>query len=188
MKTCTTLAIAVTLAITTACGKDKDGDKTSGAKTGAPTTAAEKAPEQPRLEFTEPVDIGAAVMAADPDDTGWKGISIKAPKGAKVDTAGGSPSLVLTDRMSIGLGGEKELTEKRQQAKESQLQKFSRFLVDEPDAILWEATDGSTSNFLLVVNVRLGDRVKSCQTEGYGEFTQANAEAILAACRGMTSK
>ena len=187
MKKLSLLFVVLALGGTPACKKDS-GAKAPAPKPGDTATGDTKAaPAAKPLELTEKVDIGAAVLKADPDDSGWNGITIAAPKGAVIDTAGGSPSLVIDDHMSVGLGGEKDLAEKRQQAQDDQLQKFARFVVDEPDAILWEgkSTIDGSSNFLLVVNVKLGDKTKSCTTDGYGSYTQANAEAVLKACRGM---
>lgn len=165
------------------------GSKT---ETPAPAPAGEApvatAPAKPVVEvkpltLDTTLDIGAAVLAADPDDAGWKGLSIKAPAGSKIDTAGGSASVVITDNMSIGLGGERDIAEKKKAAQESGLQKFKRFLVDEPNAILWETDD---ANFLFVVNVKVGEeRIKSCETSGYGTFTQQAAETLLGACKGL---
>ncbi len=191
MKTLSTMFLVFVIAATAACKKDADAKtpdkKVTGAADKPSTQQPAPEPAEKPLAFTETLDIGAAVLKADPDDTGWKGITITAPKGAAIDTAGGLPSVVITDHMAIGLGGERDLKEKRQQAQDDSLQKFSRFLVDQPDAILWEAKSSidGTPNYLVFVNVKLGDKVKSCETSGYGNFTQANAEAILAACRGM---
>ena len=200
--------VVVVAAMVAACGGKKGDAAPSGATETAPAepvaAPAEHvaAPAEPVAAPAEPVaapaaaiklagalDIGGPVMAADADDTSWKGISMTtAPAGAKVDASAGGTMLVIDDKMSVGLSSEKDLVEKKKEAQEGSLQKFARFVVDEPDAILWEAKseiDGS-SNYLLVVNVKLGEeKVKSCSTDGYGTFTEANARKVLEACRSL---
>lgn len=175
------------LAMLVACGGKGEssaaGAPAAPAAPAAPVAAEPAAPPAKPIELTTKLDIGAAVMAKDPDDTGWKGITIAAPEGAKIDASGGGTSLVITDQMAVGLGGENDLAEEKKKAQEDGLQKFVKLIVDAPDAILWEAEG---PNFLFVANVKLGDKVKGCETNGYGTFTRQAAEKLLEACRGMT--
>lgn len=168
-----------------ACG-GKEATPAPTGSTGGATSAPAEAPEKPAakpIELTTTLDIGAAVLAKDPDDTSWKGISIKAPDGAKVDPNPAGLSIVIDDSMSIGLGGEADIAEKKDRAQKDSLQGFKRFVVDTPDAILWETTGG---NFIFVANVKLGEKTKRCETAGWGTFSQQNAETLLEACKGMT--
>ena len=174
------------MAMLVACGGKSDTPATGTPAEPAPAPAAPAAPAAPPakpIELTTKLDVGAAVMAKDPDDTGWKGISIPAPEGAKIDASMGGTSLVITDQMAVALGGENDIAEEKKKAQSDGLQKFVKLLVDEPDAILWEAEG---PNFLFVANVKLGDKVKGCETNGYGTFTRQAAEKLLEACKGMT--
>jgi hypothetical protein len=172
------------MALMVACGGKAETQTGTSGGTPAPSAPAEAAkPAEPAakpLELKATIDIGAAVMARDPDNTSWKGISIQAPEGAKVDPDG--MMIVIDDRRSVGLGGEKDIAEKKQQAQSSSLQKFVKFIVDEPGAIFWEAE----GNFLFVANVKLGeDKVKSCTNDGYGTFTKDDAQKLFDACRAL---
>jgi len=177
-----------TMAFLVACGGKTQapaGAAPSAAEAPAAPTApaAPAAPPAKPIELTTKLDIGAAVSGQDKDNTSWNGVSIKAPEGAKIDASSGGTMVFITDQMSIGLGGEKDMAEKKQQAQAGALQKFVKFIVDEPNAFLWEAEG---PNFLFVANVKLGeDKVKSCETSGYGTFTQQAAEKLLEACKGM---
>ena len=182
-------SVVLVVAVVAACGGKKGDAAPSENATEAPEAAEPVAPPVKTIELAGALDIGGPVMAADADDTSWKGISMTtAPAGAKVDASMGGTMLVIDDSMSVGLGGEKDLAEKKKAAQDHPLQKFVRFVLEEPDAIIWEATisEGDPSNFLLVANVKLGDeKVKSCDTDGYGTFTEANARKVLEACRSL---
>lgn len=181
------LALASLSTLVLACGGKSEGPAApapGGASTeAAPAPAPAKPEAKPIGELTVTLDIGAAVMAKDPDDTSWKGISIKAPEGAKLDVSPGGTSLVIDDTMSMAFSMEADIAEKKAKAEKDTLQGFKRFVVDTPDAILWETTD---SNFIFVANVKLGEKTKRCETAGWGTFSQKNAEKLLEACKGMT--
>ena len=179
------MVVGSALAMLVACESKGTAPAAEAPKAGEPAAPAAPAkPEAKPIALDITLDIGAAMMAKDPDDSGWKGISIKAPTGAIVDVSPGGTMIKIDDNMSIGLGGEKDIAEKKKNAQSSSLQKFKRFVVDEPNAFLYETEDG---NFLFIANVKLGeDKVKSCQTEGFGTFTQQAAEKLFEACKGLT--
>ena len=179
------MVVGSALAMLVACESKGPAPAAEAPKAGEPAAPAAPAkPEAKPIALDISLDIGAAMMAKDPDDSGWKGISIKAPTGAIVDVSPGGTMIKIDDNMSIGLGGEKDIAEKKKNAQSSSLQKFKRFVVDEPNAFLYETEDG---NFLFIANVKLGeDKVKSCQTEGFGTFTQQAAEKLFEACKGLT--
>lgn len=180
-----TMVLGSALAMLVACdGKKPAAGEAPAPVAGAPEAPVEKKPEAKPISLDISLDIGAAMMAKDPDDSGWKGISIKAPTGAIVDVSPGGTMIKIDDNMSIGLGGEKDIAEKKKNAQSSSLQTFKRFVVEEPNAFLYETADG---NFLFIANVKLGeDKVKSCQTEGFGKFNQQAAEKLFEACKGLT--
>jgi hypothetical protein len=170
-------------------GCDEKGDQaTSGQESATPQPAPAKA-EKP-IELTAQLDLGAAVVANDPDDKRYEGIKVKAPAGSKFE--GGA--WVALDYKGKGYEirfefEDENFVQKAKKAAESdQADKLVKLHLDQKDAILWESASalGGEHNFLFAATVKVGDKTLVCRNAGYGMFSKAEAEALLRSCQSAT--
>ncbi len=188
MKKYLLIAAMVTIPMFAAC-KKKD-DKAGGAETSDKKTVDKPAmPEKP-IELTETADLGAAIT--DPDDKSMAGVKVKVPAGAKLE-AGMSGALVrIGERQAYQIqkafepGG--HVAKVKKEANEDTLDKVVKFHVDTPEAILWESKSelGGENNFHFAAELKVGDASYKCFNKGYGNFTKAQAEALLKSCQSAT--
>lgn len=215
MRTTITSVVFISIALLTACkdkGKDKDKDKAAGGGTSAP--GASKAAPAPAaatpaapIELTDTVDMGTAIT--DPDENIYKGFKVKAPKGATVE-AGLTGVQVkvnlpvpddVAKRHGAGIGEKSyELSkaydagyvaEMKGKAQADEVDKLVKFHLDTPTAIIWEAKsvledDASFAyTFNFAAEVKVGDTTFKCTSQGYGQCSKAEAEALLKSCQSL---
>jgi hypothetical protein len=181
-----TLLALVTVPLIGCKGKDK-AEGGGGAK---PAEPAEAKPEAP-IELTQEVDVGAAVT--DPDDTGYQGLKVKAPAGAKAEE--GMPGVVVRigERAAYEITRASEpgtyVAKAKKDAQEDTLDKLVTFHVDSEDAVLWESKSGlgGDNNFHFVAEVKVGDKPYKCGNKGWGNFTKAQATALLESCKSLAN-
>ena len=179
--------IALTaLPLFAACGKkeEKDGAGTAEKK---PT---EPAKPEPPIELTATLDIGAAIK--DPDDTALKGVKVKAPANAKAEPGLSGVTVRIGERQAYELTKAFEpgvhVPKHKKEAQEDKLDKLVKFHIDTPDAILFESKSelGGENNFHFAAEVKVGDASFKCYNKGFGNFTKAQAEALLKSCQSVT--
>jgi hypothetical protein len=182
--------VSISLALTAVACKKDGAAPTEGAKAteGAAAPAAAPAKPQPPIELTETANLGAAIK--DPDDKSLAGIKAKTPKGAVVEA--GMTGVTIT----LGKGGFElskafepgTVAKVKDEAKASTLDKLVKFHVDSPDAILWESSSelGGENNFNFAAEVKVGADLYKCKSEGYGQHSKVEAEALLKSCQSIT--
>jgi len=185
MKRLLTIAL-VTLPLFAACKKDKAG----GAPSDKPAESGTAAPvkDEGPIALTDTVDIGAAIT--DPDDTGYQGLKVMAPKGATVE-AGLTGVMVKTGDNGFEISKAYDpgyVAKIKGEAQADTLDKLVKFHLDTADAILWESKSelGGNNDFNFAAEVSVGDAKYKCGNKGYGQFTRAQAEAQLKSCQSLT--
>lgn len=183
------------------CGsKDADGAKQDGdkAKAGAAKDSTAKdskgeakkapatqAPEKP-VELTEALDVGAAVK--DADDTRYKGVKMTGPKGASVVDSGMGLTVKWGEvqfEFRYEFEDEGAVAKGKKEAQGDDLDKLVKLHIDTPTAVLWESKSalGGKNNFSFVAIQAVGEKNLVCKNKGYGQFTKAQAEALLKTCQ-----
>jgi hypothetical protein len=95
-----------------------------------------------------------------------------------------SPGKVATSRMKAELGD----TWKPGTVGAALARGF-KLVVDTPDALLYEVPVGSPSTFRVYAGVTIGEQAYVCSSDDNDrQFTRADAEAMLAACRSLKAK
>lgn len=184
MKHLAILALAA-LPLFTACSKKKD----EGGGSAKTTESKPKEPEKP-IELTETADLQTAVT--DPDNKNFVGLKVKVPAGAKLESGLTGVLVRIGERQAYELSkaydpGE-HVPKAKKQAQENTLDKLVKFHIDTPEAILWEDKSelGGDNNFHFAAEVKVGDASYKCFNDGYGNFTRAQAEALLKSCQSVT--
>ncbi len=168
------------------CGKSKDSaDDKQGDK--ASTSAKKAAPVKP-ITLTEVVDLGAAIK--DPDDKNYEGLKVKAWKGAKAAPGLVGVTVAMGEKMYELSGNYSDsfVAEEKAKAEKDTLDKLVKFHIDKPAAILFESKSelGGTNNFHFSAEMAIGDKKYKCFNKGYGQFTLAEAQAMLKSCQSLS--
>ena len=193
MKTPTTIyVLSLSALLALGCKGDDKANKASGETTAAKTAdkeATKPAPTTP-IALTEMADIGATIT--DPDETRYKGLTLKVPAGATASSNGGAALTISYNDQQFELRYEFEnegaVAKAKAEASSDELDTLVKFHVDKPDAILWESASqlGGENNFHFVATAKLGDKNLLCANKGWGEFTKREAEALLKSCQSAT--
>ena len=175
----------VSLPLFAGCKKKEDGGGEAADKKAVAAKPAE--PEKP-IELTETADLGAA---ADPDSTGYKGLTAKVPAGAKVESGLTGVLVRIGERQAYELSKAFEpgyVAKEKTKAEQDKLDKLVKFHVDTPEAILWESKSelGGDNNFHFAAELKIGEDNFKCFNKGYGNFTRSQAEALLKSCQSAT--
>jgi hypothetical protein len=189
MKHLAVIALAA-LPLFAAC-KKKEGDK-AGTETADKKPTEDKPAAKPEapIELTATVDLGAAIT--DPDVTAYKGLKAKAPAGAKTEPGLTGVLVRIGERQAYELAKAFEpgthVPKVKKEAQEDKLDKLVKFHIDTPEAILFESKSelGGENNFHFAAEIKLGEDSYKCFNKGYGNFTKAQAEALLKSCQSVT--
>ena len=193
-----TKLVLLTLAILpiTACKNDKApeaADKAAAAKPEAADKAAAAKPEAAKpeapIELSDTLDLGAAIT--DPDEKSYAGLTSKAPKGSKAEPGLVGVLVRMGERQAFEVSKAFEpgehVPKAKQKAQDDTLDKLVKLHIDTPEAILWETASqlGGENNFHFAAEVKVGDAAYKCGNTGYGNFTRAQAEALLKSCQSL---
>jgi len=178
----------LTLPLFVACKKKEEAGGAKAEK-GAEKAAAKPVDDTP-IELTETAELEKGVT--DPDDKRFVGIKVKAPAGAKVESGLTGVLVRIGERQAYEIGKSLEpgqyVGESKKKANEDTLDKVVKFHIDTPEAILWETKSelGGENNFHFAAEVKVGEDMWRCFNTGYGNFTKAQAEALLKSCQSAT--
>lgn len=171
------------------CGKKEDGKGDEAGKSGE-GGEGKPAPEPEKpIELTETADVGAAVK--DSDETRYNGLKLKLPAGAAVEDSGMGLTVKFGEvsyEFRWQFEGEDPVATDKKGAESDELDELVKFHVDTPEAILFESKSalGGSNNHHFVALVKVGDKNLVCKKKGYGQFTKAQAEALLKSCQSAT--
>jgi len=179
----------LTLPLLVACKKKDDAAGAAKTDKTAETAAAKPVDDKP-IELTETAELEKGIT--DPDDKRFVGLKVKAPAGAKVESGLTGVLVRIGERQAYEIGrastpGEFVGKEKAK-ANEDKLDKLVKFHIDTPEAILFESKSelGGENNFHFAAEVKVGENSWKCYNKGYGNFTKAQAEALLKSCQSVT--
>jgi hypothetical protein len=134
---------------------------------------------------TAPLDLSAAGLKA----------TIQAPAGAKAnDEFGISVAVVKPPHFAISLeatdDGPKHIASSRKFAVDNNMQKLKAFYVDTPDTLVYETSLISNKLIHFVTTVKVGGKTYSCEDkkDADNNYTRADVDAMLAACRSLKAK
>jgi hypothetical protein len=134
---------------------------------------------------TVPLDLSAAGLKA----------TIQAPAGSKAsDEFGIAVAVRKPPHFAISLeatdDGPKHIASSRKFAVDNDQQKLKAFYVDSPDALLFETSFIGNKLFHFVTTVKVGGKTYSCEDkkDADNNYTRADVDAMLAACRSLKAK
>ena len=122
----------------------------------------------------------------------YKGLKAKAPAGAKTEPGLTGVLVRIGERQAFELAKAFEpgthVPKVKKEAQEDQLDKLVKFHIDTPEAILFESKSelGGENNFHFAAEIKVGEDSFKCFNKGYGNFTKAQAEALLKSCQSVT--
>ena len=191
------LMCVTTLTLVVGCGKKDDKtDKSESAKAGEKTDRKDEEPakEKPKAEepkAEEPAKVELVELAVKFGD--GTEATIQAPKGSKAENSYGTLEIKHGDgagfalqidlKKSMDWGKVKAFYEK------NDVQKLQTFHIDTADTILAETKAFGKPSFFLDVKTKVGDKDAHCKSyRGAHSFTQAEAGALLAACKTLKAK
>jgi hypothetical protein len=180
----------LTLPLFVACKKKDDAGAAAGKTDKAGETAAAKPVDDKPIELTETAELQKGVT--DADEKRFEGFKVKVPAGAKVESGMTGVLIRIGERQAYEIGrastpGEFVAKEKAK-ANEDKLDKLVKFHIDTPEAILFESKSelGGENNFHFAAELKLGENSWKCYNKGYGNFTKAQAEALLKSCQSLS--
>ncbi|MEZ4403880.1 MAG: hypothetical protein R3B06_27905 [Kofleriaceae bacterium] len=180
-----TVIALLTLSLTTAACKKKD-------EAAGPPAAK---PVEPGAKPTEPAPPPAPVetkmvpldLAAVGEE--WAGWSVMAPEGATVKESFGNAQISMGGSFQVDLGkGEADVASFKKEVDGNDVNKVKRYLVDQPDAILYESEVMGQTEFHLFGAVKVGEDTFSCEDVKGPPHTQAEVETMWKICQSITKK
>jgi hypothetical protein len=170
-------------------GVTADGARSEGATSG----------DEPAGEpADEPADEPAADVPLEPLSLGRAGIAatVLAPAGATVDsrflsahvTAADREFAIVVERTGRTGRTESSMAERKRVIAENDENKLVRYLVEEPDALLYESRYAGQSEFHVLVHQDLQGIAYQCQDRKDTRFSLARARTMLRACRGLAAE
>lgn len=182
-------AVFLSALVAAGCGKeDKSAAGGDVESTGPVTKPAEPpAPAKP-IELDEALDIGASVT--DEGETRYKGMKMTGPTGSSVEYSAMGITVKYGEvqfELRFEFDDEGAVAKGKVEAEKDELDPLVKFHVDTPEAILFESTskldpDGE-HNHHFVATVKVGEKNLLCKNKGYGQFSKAQAEALLKTCQ-----
>ncbi len=193
MKTALSLSAALALSLF-AVGCDKEAVKEVGNKAAASgdKVPAKKAPKTKKVApkpvvMNAALDLGAAVT--DKDLTSYAGLKMMGPTGSTASYSDMGGLAVKWGELQFELRYEFDeeggVAKGKAQAAKDGFNKLVKMHLDTPTAILWESKSalGDSSNFSFVATADVGGKKLLCKNQGYGQFSKAQAEALLKTCQ-----
>jgi hypothetical protein len=169
------LALAFTTAATFGCDKKK-GDPAGGTKPATPDKPAAAA----KLVSVDLSPVG-------PD---WAGYTIQAPEGATVAESFGAGEVKSGDHFQLEIRADKvDIAARKTESDANDINKVKRYLVNTPDALVLESeVMKGRPEFHFVGNVSAGGKDFNCENIKGPTYTQADVEAMWAACQTIAKK
>lgn len=175
----TTLALLAVLALN-GCGKKKEGGEAAGkpdpAKAGEAAKPAEGA--KPAAKLAE-LDVSSAGEA-------YKGWKLMAPEGATAKEQFGALEVKAGDGFQLEVhSGPTDMAARKKEIASNDVNKLKRYVTEAPDAIVYESEVMSKNEFHFLATIKVGDAEFSCENSKGPTYTQAQIEAMLAACKSI---
>lgn len=194
-----TITAAIAIALSLGACEDKDAPPEQGAgesEPAAPEAGADEptvdgaGAEKPAAAAVELVEIDLTEALSEAGREAETTVVIDAPEGATVEEAFGSVVVTAGETFALSIGTDAaDLDEARTFMKDNDVQKFQRFVVDEPDVVAAEAEAFRRKSVFMTANVEVGEETLSCESERGGKsFDEAAVRAMIKACKTMRLK
>ena len=147
-------------------------------------------PAEPAAKPAEPAPA-AKLAALDLSVVGedWKGWTVMAPEGATVKESFGSANITLGEGFQYDLRLDKaDVAAYKKEQESNDINKLKGYVVDQPDAILYESEVMGRTEFHFYASVKSGDVEFTCEDVKGPLHSKADAEAMLASCRTVAKK
>lgn len=189
MKKLTILTLFLAAASAGACKKKDDkGDKPGTAPTADKPTdkpadkPADQAPPPAAAAKLVPVDL--SVVGED-----WAGWTVQAPEGATAKESFGAANITDGKSFNLEIRGDKgDIAAYKKESDANDINKVKRYLVDTPDALLYESEVMGQNEFHFYGNVTVGDKTFNCEDIKGPRHMQADAEAMWKSCQSLAKK
>jgi len=199
------LALAVILASAVGCDS-KPEDKKADAKAADKKADAKAADKKADAKAADTKLADADVKAADPAPTpaaevklvsvdlasvgpDWAGWSVMAPEGVTAKESFGAAQLSNGTTFNLDIRTDKgDVAAFKKEIGENDVNKVKQFVVDTPDALLYESEVMGQNEFHLYGNVTVGDKTFNCEDVKGPRHMQADAEAMWKTCTSLTKK
>ena len=171
-------------------GSDEEGeDGADEAPTKEEPKAEEPKAEEPKAE--EPPKVELVELAVKFDD--GTEATIVAPKGAKAEDSYGTLEIKAGDgagfALQIDLDDSMDWGKVKAFYETNDVQKLQKFHTDTADTILAETKAFGKTSYFLDHKTKVGDKDAHCKSyRGAHSFTQAQAAALLTACKSLKAK
>ncbi len=186
MNKLSTVVLALALASSsTACKKKEDaGNKGAGDQPASGKPAADKPAADKPADPPAPPKLASLDLSAVGED--WKGWTIMAPEGATAKESFGAAEVAAGASFQLELRTAKgDVAAIKKEIQANDINKLKQFVVDTPDALLYESEVMGKNEFHLYGNVKVGDKEFNCEDVKGPQFTQADAEAMWKACASL---
>lgn len=184
------LALVSICALAGACKKKEDGDKAPTAGTGTATGAATGAATATAAPTPPPAaPVAMAPLDLSPVGEDWAGWTVQAPAGATVKESFGAAQITAGPSFNLDIRADKgDVAAFKKEIEGNDINKVKRFVVDTPDAILYESVVMDQNEFHLYGNVTVGDKTFNCEDVKGPRHMQADAEAMWKTCTSLAKK
>lgn len=183
------LALCMSFAVGCDSGEKKD-DKKADAKKGDDKKADEKAgdakAEDAKAEEAKPAEP-VKLAALSLEDIGVD-VSIQAPEGSKAAEEFGAYSVTSGETFALQInGGPADLAARKTEIEGNTVNKLKKFVTENETTLVYETEVMGKSEFHFVSNVEADGAKYNCEDKKGQAFSQADVEAMVAACASMTA-
>lgn len=184
MKKLSILSFVLVVAAAGACKKKEEKAADKPADVNKP---ADKPADKP----AEPPPPPAKLVAVDLSGVGedWAGWSVQAPEGATAKESFGAAQITAGTGFDYEIRTDKgDVAAYKKESDANDINKVKRYLVDTPDALLYESEVMGQTEFHFYGNVTVGDKSFNCEDVKGPRHSQADAEAMWKSCQSLAKK
>jgi len=187
MKKLSILALFL-LGLTAAACKKKDEKPAEGTPPAGDKKATDQAPVTPPAP---PPAAAAKLVPVDLSVVGedWAGWTVQAPEGATAKESFGAANVTDGKSFNLEIRADKgDIAAYKKESDANDINKVKRYLVDTPDALLYESEVMGQNEFHFYGNVTVGDKTFNCEDIKGPRHMQADAEAMWKSCQSLAKK
>lgn len=178
------------LAWIAACNKSDDAKPAAKPEPNSPSTVKSAAPSEAPAKPAAPTPAAAAPKLVDLDASSagddYKGWKLSAPEGAKAKDSFGALEVKAGDGFQLEVhSGKLDMAARKKEIADNTMNKLKRYVVESPDAIVYESGVGGGSEFHFLAAAKVGDTDVSCEDVKGPTYTQAQIETMLASCKTL---
>ncbi len=166
-------------------------DEAAPAQTPAPGAEARKDEVKAPEPAPPPVAAPTKLVAVDCSAAGdaYKGWTITAPEGATCKEAFGALEIKAGDGFQVEVhNGKLDLAARKKEIEGNTVNKLKKYTTDTAEAIVYESDAMGKPEYHFLAARKVGDAEVSCEDTKGPLYSQAQVEAMLAACSSLAKK